>query len=36
MNGRLPKSGILTSLYLLSPWKPMAAQMYVVARKAGA
>jgi SAM-dependent methyltransferase len=35
MNGRLPKSGILTWLYLLSPWKPMAAQMYVVARKAG-
>lgn len=33
MNGRLPKSGILTSLYLLSPWKPMAAQMYVVAER---
>ncbi len=34
MNGRLPKSGILTRLYLLSPWKPLAAQMYVVAEKA--
>lgn len=31
MNGRLPKSGILTRLYLMSPWKPLAAQMYVVA-----
>lgn len=34
MNGRLPKSGVLTSLYLLSPWKPLAAQMYVVAGRA--
>ena len=34
MNGRLPKSGILTWLYLISPWKPLAAQMYVVAEKA--
>lgn len=33
MNGRLPKSGILTSLYLMSPWKPLAAQMYIVAEK---
>jgi len=33
MNGRLPKSGILTRAYLLSPWKPLAAQMYVVAGK---
>ncbi len=33
MNGRLPKSGILTRLYLMSPWKPLAAQMYVVAEK---
>jgi SAM-dependent methyltransferase len=33
MNGRLPKSGILTWLYLISPWKPLAAQMYVVAEK---
>ena len=33
MNGRLPKSGILTALYLMSPWKPLAAQMYVVATK---
>jgi SAM-dependent methyltransferase len=33
MNGRLPKSGILTWLYLLSPWKPLAAQMYVVAER---
>ena len=34
MNGRLPKSGLLTWLYLISPWKPLAAQMYVVAEKA--
>jgi SAM-dependent methyltransferase len=34
MNGRLPKSGILTSFYLMSPWKPWAAQMYVVAGRA--
>lgn len=34
MNGRLPKSGTLTRLYLLSPWKPLAAQMYIVAEKA--
>jgi SAM-dependent methyltransferase len=34
MNGRLPKSGILTRLYLMSPWKPLAAQMYIVAEKA--
>lgn len=33
MNGRLPKSGVLTALYLRSPWKPLAAQMYVVAEK---
>ena len=33
MNGRLPKSGILTRLYLMSPWKPLAAQMYVAAEK---
>lgn len=33
MNGRLPKSGVLTGLYLLSPWKPLAAQMYVVAER---
>jgi len=33
MNGRLPKSGILTRLYLMSPWKPLAAQMYIVAEK---
>lgn len=33
MNGRLPKSGLLTWLYLISPWKPLAAQMYVVAEK---
>jgi trans-aconitate methyltransferase len=31
MNSRLPKSGILTRLYLNSPWKPLAAQMYAVA-----
>jgi SAM-dependent methyltransferase len=33
MNGRLPKTDILTTLYLHSPWKPMAAQMYVVVGK---
>jgi SAM-dependent methyltransferase len=33
MNSPLPKSGILTRLYLLSPWKPLAAQMYAVASK---
>jgi SAM-dependent methyltransferase len=33
MNDRLPKSGVLTWLYLNSPWKPLAAQMYVVAEK---
>lgn len=34
MKTRLPKSGILTRLYLSSPWKPLAAQMYAVARRA--
>lgn len=31
MNGRLPKTDILTTLYLHSPWKPLGAQMYVLA-----
>lgn len=34
MNGRLPRSGLLTWLYLRSPLKPLAAQMYVVAERA--
>lgn len=34
MKGRLPKSELLTWLYLISPWKPLAAQMYIVAEKA--
>jgi SAM-dependent methyltransferase len=34
MNSRLPKSGFLTRLYLLSPWKPLAAQMYAVMGRA--
>jgi SAM-dependent methyltransferase len=33
MNGRLPKSGVLTRAYLMSPWKPLAQQMYVVAER---
>lgn len=34
MKSRLPKSGLLTRLYLHSPWKPLAAQMYAVADRA--
>lgn len=34
MNSRLPKWAWLTRLYLMSPVKPMAAQMYVVAERA--
>lgn len=30
---KLPKSNLLLRLYLLSPWKPFAGQMLVVARK---
>ena len=30
---KLPKSGVLLRLYLMSPWKPFAGQMLVVARK---
>jgi SAM-dependent methyltransferase len=33
MSSRLPKWACLTHLYLLSPLKPMAAQMYVVAER---
>jgi len=33
MKTRLPKWSFLTRLYLLSPIKPMAAQMYVVAER---
>ena len=33
--GRLPRSYWLTRLYLGLPWRPLAAQMLVVARKAG-
>jgi SAM-dependent methyltransferase len=33
MNSWLPKSGLLTRLYLASPIKPLGAQMYVVAQK---
>lgn len=31
MNSRLPKSELMTALYLRSPLRPLAAQMYVVA-----
>jgi len=34
MKSRLPQWGCLTRLYLRSPIKPMAAQMYVVAERA--
>lgn len=34
MDSRLPKSGLLTRLYLRSPIRPLAAQMYVVAERA--
>jgi SAM-dependent methyltransferase len=34
MQSRLPKSGLLTRLYLRSPIRPLAAQMYVVAERA--
>jgi hypothetical protein len=34
MNSPLPKSGLLTWLYLRSPVKPMAGQMLVVAERA--
>jgi hypothetical protein len=34
MNSRLPKSELLTALYLRSPLRPLAAQMYVVAEGA--
>lgn len=34
MDSRLPKSGVLTWLYLRSPIRPLAAQMYVVAERA--
>ncbi len=30
---RLPKSSLLLRLYLMSPWKPFAGQMLIVARK---
>jgi SAM-dependent methyltransferase len=33
MKSRLPKWGMLTRLYLWSPIKPLAAQMYVVAER---
>ncbi len=33
MNSRLPKSELMTSLYLRSPLRPLAAQMYVVAEE---
>lgn len=33
MKSRLPKWPILTRLFLRSPWRPMGAQMYVVAEK---
>lgn len=33
MKSRLPKWPVLTRLYLRSPWKPLAAQMYVVAER---
>lgn len=36
MNSRLPKSALLTRLYLNSPIRPLAAQMYVVAGRAPA
>ena len=35
MKGRLSKSDLLTWLYLISPWKPPAAQMYIVAEPDG-
>jgi SAM-dependent methyltransferase len=34
MNSRLPKSALLTRLYLQLPIRPLAAQMYVVAGRA--
>lgn len=34
MQSRLPKWGWLARAYLRSPWKPLAAQMYVVAEPA--
>lgn len=34
MKSRLPKWPALIRLYLASPWKPLAAQMYVVAERA--
>lgn len=34
MRSRLPRWGWLTRAYLRSPWKPLAAQMYVVAERA--
>lgn len=34
MNSRLPKSELLTALYLRSPLRPLAAQMYVIAEGA--
>lgn len=34
MNSPLPKSGLLTRLYLWSPVKPLAGQMYAVAERA--
>jgi len=33
MKSRLPKWPLLVRLYLWSPFKPLGAQMYVVARK---
>jgi SAM-dependent methyltransferase len=34
MKSRLPKSGLLTRLYMRSPLRPFAAQMYAVMRRA--
>jgi SAM-dependent methyltransferase len=35
MKGRGPRWGWLVALYMRSPWKPLAGQMLVVARKPG-
>ena len=32
---RLPKSDLLLRIYLMSPWKPFAGQMMIIARKLG-
>ncbi len=33
-DSRLPKSDLLLQLYLMSPWKPLAGQMLIIAGKA--